>query len=219
MSRIQQTALILSLIFIFQVSNFLNAQTGSSITKFYVYAGGGGGNYKSSAATLGLRTVFKNKWSGSVCYLNISMDPKNLPSDYKPGVSTLLLFTSTNPIKVNMDLISISAGKYINLGKKIWATTEAGLSCVIGEKASFHKSSETGFNWILLSDDPSNYRADLTKHTAIGAMVSADFHYAISRFFGMSAGLFANINSIQSPMGFQIKLIAGNFGIPKKANK
>ena len=40
-------------------------------------------------------------------------------------------------------------------------------------------------------------------------MIRADYNWAFSRFFGLGAGVFANFNSIQSPVGFNLKLTMG----------
>ena len=40
-------------------------------------------------------------------------------------------------------------------------------------------------------------------------MLKADFNWAFLPFMGVGAGAFANFSSIQSPAGFQLKLIIG----------
>jgi len=48
-------------------------------------------------------------------------------------------------------------------------------------------------------------------------MLKADFNWAFSSFAGLGGGVFANINSIQSPVGFHIKLIVGKMNREKKS--
>ena len=50
----------------------------------------------------------------------------------------------------------------------------------------------------------------------MGAMLKADFNWAFASFAGVGAGVFANLNSIQSPVGFQIKLLIGKMNKQKK---
>ena len=47
-------------------------------------------------------------------------------------------------------------------------------------------------------------------------MMRTDVNWAFSSFMGLGAGFFANINSIQSPVGFHVKLIVGNMGRVKR---
>ncbi len=50
----------------------------------------------------------------------------------------------------------------------------------------------------------------------MGAMLKADVNWAFASFAGLGAGVFANFNSIQSLVGFQIKLIVGKMNRDKK---
>jgi hypothetical protein len=50
-------------------------------------------------------------------------------------------------------------------------------------------------------------------------MMKSDVNWAFSSFMGLGAGVFANVNSIQSPIGFHIKLLVGNMGREKKNRK
>ena len=47
------------------------------------------------------------------------------------------------------------------------------------------------------------------KKKTMGAVLKADFNWAFASFAGLGGGAFANFNSIQSPIGFQIKLLVG----------
>ena len=48
-------------------------------------------------------------------------------------------------------------------------------------------------------------------------MMQADINWAFASFMGMGVGAYANINSIQSPIGVQLKLIIGKMGRIKKS--
>jgi hypothetical protein len=50
----------------------------------------------------------------------------------------------------------------------------------------------------------------------MGAMLKTDINWAFASFMGLGAGVFANFNSIQSPVGFQLKFIVGDIGREKK---
>jgi hypothetical protein len=188
-----------------------------AIKKIYLQAGGGGNTIDGSNGEIGLQTIFNNKWSSTISYHSLSMKPKNLPSDYKPGTGTVLfVIPYSDEVIVNMDLFSLTAGKYFQTGKKSWITTEAGLSIVNGETTSFQPTAVTTtdpFGILFgITGTTSNYNTTTESKTSIGAMIRADYNWAFSRFFGLGAGVFANFNSIQSPIGFNLKLTMGLMG-------
>jgi len=205
------------LIFLFLYSPFtvMAQKKESPIKKVYLQAGAGGSTIHGDNAEIGLQTIINNKWSATISYHSLTMKPKNLPSDYKPGTGTVLFFIPySDEVIVNMDLFSLTAGKYFQTGKKSWITTEAGLSIVNGQTATFQPTA------VVTTTDPlallfgytgttSNYNTTIENKTSIGAMIRADYNWAFSRFFGLGAGVFANFNSIQSPVGFNLKLTMG----------
>ena len=189
----------------------------STIRKVYLQAGAGGNTIDGDHGEISLQTIFNNKWSATISYHTLSMKPKNVPSDYKPGTGTVLFFIPySDEVAVNMDVFSLTAGKYFPTGKKSWITTEAGLSIINGETASFQPTASTTVNpfEILfgIAGTTSNYNTTIENKTSIGAMIRADYNWAFSRFFGLGAGVFANFNSIQSPVGFNLKLTMGWMG-------
>ena len=204
------------LIFLFLYSPFtvMAQKKESAIKKVYLQAGAGGSTIEGDNIELGLQTIINNKWSATISYHSLTMKPKNLPSDYKPGTGTILFFIPySDDVIVNMDLFSLTAGKYFQTGKKSWITTEAGLSIVNGEVASFQPTISGSVDALGLlfgyTGTTSNYNTTLENKTSIGAMIRADYNWAFSRFFGLGAGVFANFNSIQSPVGFNLKLTMG----------
>lgn len=213
------------LIFLFLYSPFtiMAQKKESAIKKIYLQAGAGGNTLDGDHGELSLQTVFNNKWSATISYHSLSMKPKNLPSDYKPGTGTVLFIPYSDNATVNMNLFSLTAGKYFQTGKKSWVTTEAGLSIVNGETASFQPTASTtvGPYGILLgiTGTTSNYNTTIENKSSIGAMIRADYNWAFSRFFGLGAGVFANFNSIQSPVGFNLKLTMGWMGRKAKGKQ
>jgi len=204
------------LIFLFLYSPFtiMAQKNESAIKKVYLQAGAGGNTIEGANAEIGLQTIINNKWSVTISYHSLTMEPKNLPSDYKPGTGTILfLIPYSDEVIVDMDLFSLTAGKYFQTGKKSWITTEAGLSIVHGEVASFQPTISGSVDALGLlfgyTGTTSNYNTSIENKTSIGAMIRADYNWAFSRFFGLGAGVFANFNSIQSPVGFNLKLTMG----------
>jgi len=190
-----------------------------TMNKLYLQAGAGGGAHEAASYDLGIQTIFKNKWSATLSYHEFDMDPKNLPSDYEPETGYILFIPFTYTVQANMKIVSLTAGRSFKMGRNTWATTEAGLSYVSGEKISFQHSEVTSSFLIIAASNSSNYTSTKEKKSAVGFMMQTDINWAFSSFMGLGAGVFANINSIQSPIGFHIKLLVGNMGREKKNRK
>ena len=135
---------ILSLAFMITASG----QT-KTINKFYLQGGAGGGTHEAASIDLGIQTIFKNKWSATLSYHEFDMDPKNLPSDYEPETGYILFIPFTYTVQANMKIVSLTAGRYFKMGRNTWATTEAGLSYVSGEKVSFQHSEVTSSFFLI----------------------------------------------------------------------
>jgi hypothetical protein len=62
----------------------------------------------------------------------------------------------------------------------------------------------------------SNYSVKSENKTGFGVMLKSDFNWAILPYVGLGAGVFANLNSIQSPVGFEIKILCGWLNTKRK---
>ncbi len=198
-------------LFIFLISSFttlgLCGQTSSNtFMKLYIDGGTGVANYHGIYQQFGLKGVFKNSWMAGISYYNIEMDPRNLPSDYTAGATTVLIVPIPDEMPtVKMMLINFTGGKFFPLGKKTWFTTEAGISIVTGDVLEF-KPQAVSEEWDHIS---SNYSTTEKSKTTVGGIIKADFTWAITRHFGLGVGAFGNVNSIQSPVGFEFKFLFG----------
>jgi hypothetical protein len=205
-------AISLTLLIILATVSFGQAKE-QPIKKIYLQLGGGLTSNNGVSAELGIQAILKKNWSMTFSYQNIQMDPKNLPSDYEPGYTILIIIPVPDALpSADMNLVSLTAGKFFPTGRKTWFTTEAGLSVVSGDKMNFTPQP-------VISDyvyTPSNYATTKERQTSIGALLKADFNWAFCPYVGLGAGAFANFNSIQSPIGFQVKLIAGWMNSKKK---
>ena len=205
---------IMSLAFIITASG----QT-KTMNKFYLQAGAGGGTHEAASYDLGIQTIIKNKWSATLSYQGFDMEPKNLPSDYKPETGYILIFPVTFTVQTSMKIVSLTAGRYFKLGRNIWATTEGGLSYVKGEKVSFQRSDVVDSYFLFMGTTSSNYSSSKESKSTMGVAMRADLNWGFASFMGLGCGAFANINSIQSPIGFQVKLMVGNMGREKRNRK
>ena len=192
-----------------------NAQT-KPITKFYVHAGAGWGTYESGLFDLGAQAIIKNKWSATLSYQGLTMRPKNRPADYQPETGYVFFIPYTYEVEASMTITSLTAGRYFKFRKNTWATTEGGLSYVSGEKVSFEPTKVTSGNIIIAASTSSNYQTTKETKSTVGVAARADLNWSFASFMGLGCGVFANINSIQSPVGFQVKLIVGYMGREKK---
>ena len=220
MNRTNKTLINRLFLYIMSLA-FIITATGQTKTmnKFYLQAGAGGGTHEAASYDLGIQTIFKNKWSATLSYHEFDMDPKNLPSDYEPETGYIFFFPVTFTVQTSMKIVSLTAGRYFKLGRNTWATTEAGLSYVSGEKVSFQHSQVTSTNVIIAASTSSNYTTTKENKSSVGFMMKSDINWAFSSFMGLGAGVFANINSIQSPIGFHVKLLVGGMGREKKNRK
>lgn len=194
------------------------AKTKATITKIYFQAGAGGSSRDGIQGEMSFQAVINDKWSATVSSHDFTMKAKNLPSDYEAGWGFVLFIPLTDDSdRVKMSLYSITAGKYFPVGRNAWFTTEAGISIVNGDKSSFKRNPDTApVGFLIAAYYPSNYITTKEKKTTVGGMLRADFNWAVSKFFGMGGGVFANFNSIQSPVGYQVKLIIGRMNRGKK---
>ena len=192
-----------------------NAQT-SPLSKLYLQGGIGASSYSGGSTEVAFQAIFKNKWSATLSYQSLSMDPKNKPSDYQAETGYVLFVPYTNEVDTRMNIVSATAGRYFKLGKKTWATTEGGLSYVSGEKVQFQRAEVQSSNIFLFASTSSNYTTTKETKGSIGIAARADINWAFASFMGLGCGVYTNINSIQSPVGFQVKLIVGKMGREKR---
>ena len=176
------------------------------LKRMYFQASAGPTTQNGFATELGVQAIFKSNWTVTFAYNNIEVDPKSLPGDYKPGYTLLLIFPLPDEYpSASMSAISLTGGKCFAVGRNKWFIAEAGLSFVNGEQFTFVRQP--------IVDDllyvSSNYAVTKEKKSSIGGMLKADINWAFSRYVGLGLGTFANFNSIQSPVGYKLKLIIG----------
>jgi len=203
--KLMPTTLLL-LMFLSTVTTY--GQTNESIIKkLYLQLGTGLTNYNGYSAGFDIQAVLKKHWTATLSYHNITMDPKNLPSNYEPGFELVLIFPFSDAYpESNMKLYSLSAGKFFELGRKFWFVTEAGVSVVNGDKFTFIRQPMVQDSYGHTS---SNYGGKKEIKTTFGGVLKADLTWAFSSFAGLGVGVFGNFNSIQSPVGAELKLIVG----------
>ena len=210
-------AIILNLLLSFVTVSFCqqsnNEAKQTSIKKFYLQAGAGVTSSDGASLDFGIQAILKSDWTIGISYKSMEMKPKNLPSNYERGVFYALIFPIYDEWPYNkMDIISITLGKYFETGRKTWVTAEGGLSFANGQKIKF--TSQPVVTELLYVS--SNYSYKREDKTGFGAMLKADFNWAVLPFAGLGASVFASINSVQSPLGFELKLICGWLNTKRK---
>lgn len=174
----------------------------TSLQKIYAQSGGGAATGQGYSGSLAVQTVWKGDWSATASFHSISMRPGNLPGDYEPG--HFFGIPDNYPESV-LSIYSIAAGKRLGKGRTTWFTTEAGLSYVKGEEFTFRPQSTEG----TFLSSRANYSSTTKSVSGIGVLLKADFTWAFASFAGLGAGVYADINSVQSPVGIELKLVAG----------
>ena len=205
------------------------AQQQKTITKLYLQGAIGGGTFGHFYSDLSLRTILNKKWSLSLSHQTMEeMKPNNIPNNYIPakgkGEFLSIPYSYTRSVdNVNMNLVSLTGGRYFKLARNIWATTEAGLSYVKGQKMKFNSipvTSGTTYNILGWENyTTSNYETTIENKNTIGGTLKADINWAFASFMGIGGGVYANVNSIQSPVGFHIKLMVGFMGREKRIRR
>ena len=184
----------------------------SAVKKIYLQAGTGPTSSNGALIDFGVQAILKSNWTISISYQVIEMNPKNLPDDYERGV-TYIIFPFYDEMPSNdMCAFSFTAGKYFQTGRKTWFTMEAGLSLAAGQKFNF--TPQPVIHDIFYTS--SNYNDQKENLTTVGAVLKADFNWAFLPFMGVGAGVFANFNSIQSPLGFEVKFLLGRMNTKQK---
>ena|GEM_PF-1229971 len=216
----------------FMGSLAVNAQISlpdKKLEKLYLQVSGaqtGKGDHYAGLET-SMQAYFHRNWTATVSFHKLNVKPSNLPGDYKPAYGyTFFLFiplqNTQKDLVINLDLVSITAGKKFPLGRKAWMTTEAGISLGKGEKASFTPRPivTIDYNYLIVGEysQTSNYDMVKKDQFAAGLMFRTDLSFAITRFMGIGWGAFADINSVNTAIGYDFKLLIGNMGI-KKRNK
>lgn len=209
--------IILTLLLAFVTTSFCqqtsNETKQSAIKKIYLQGGTGLTNSGGISIDLGLQAVLKNNWTASISYKLVEIEPKNLPDTYQRGYTLLLVFPLYDEFPYNeMDIFSFAVGKYFETGRKTWFTAEAGLSFVNGQTMEF--TSQPVISEILYVS--SNYSVQKENKTGFGGVCKADFNWALLPFVGLGTGVFANFNSVQSAIGFEIKLLVGKLNKKRK---
>jgi len=185
----------------------------SSTKKFYLQAGAGVATSGGASYDFGIQAVLKSDWTVSASYKRVEMKAKNLPSDYERGVVYLIFFPIYDDWPLNkMNVFNFTLGKYIETGKKTWFTAEGGLSLVSGQKFTFASQTKD----VQLFYVSSNYSYQKESKTGFGVILKSDFNWAILPFAGLGGSVYADLNSLQSPLGFELKFICGNLRKHKK---
>lgn len=176
----------------------------------YTELGGGGGN--AGYVKYGLTTIVGQKHAFSLMAFQHFKRADNLPFDYDPGSS--LFGQSVNP-GTNLRSVNIMYGRAIFLPKTelVRVNLRGGLS--VGQYTypdkfkRYEEPPSSGSFFNLDFGDPANYTHENTTKTSIGVVFNPVVELAFSRAFGISGGMYANINDQKFIGGFEINLLLG----------
>jgi hypothetical protein len=196
-----------------------NVRTVSAVSKAYLEGAVGFGSYEGGVSGFGAKMVLNNKWIVGITYMGMTMTPKNKPSDYVPETGLAVFFPYTIDAGVDMTMLNFTFGRYFGLSRTIWATTGGGISFVRGDKVTFTPQQQVTTGIFPAVDVSSNYGTTSERVSSVGLILEADINWAFASFMGLGIGAHANINSIQSPVWADLKLMVGRMGRPKKNKK
>src|SRR5258706_3374938 len=90
-SRLTNVASICFVIFLFNCFFTAKAQTNKNrLTKFYLQGAAGASTRSGDNTELSLQGVVNKKWSFTLSYHDLTMQPKNLPADYQAETGVVL---------------------------------------------------------------------------------------------------------------------------------
>ena len=198
---------LLFLMITFTSTVSLIAQTNpNGLKKFYLDVGTGPASHNGAFAAFGATAILKSNWTASVSYYIFDMDPKHLPSDYEPGYTLIIFIPVPDPMPTaDLKAINFTVGRFFQMGRKTWFTTDAGISIASGKTYHFTPQPVED-NGAYFS---SNYSSDPKSTTTIGGMIRGDLTWAFCPYAGLNLGAFASFSAIQSPIGAEIKIVAG----------
>jgi hypothetical protein len=197
-------------LFMFLSFTMVLGQKDPLISKVYLQVGAGPSTYEGSFSKYGVQMVLRNDWVATISHFSGNMVAKNLPGDYEPGSGSFLGIPLNNgkPLQ-KLDMKSLTAGKIFKLNRSVWFTAEGGVSVTKGDKFTFTPQAVTTADMWIASSTTSNYDTKRENKTAVGGMMQANLLWAFCPFAGLCIGGFANLNSIQSQVGFEFSLVVG----------
>jgi hypothetical protein len=213
----QTRAAICLFVLLCATTSLVTAQSTTKLSKIYFQAGAGMGSYQSADFDLGIKAILNNKLSLGLSYKGANMTPKNEPADYIPESGIAVIIPYTNYVTTDMSFLTFAVGRSFKISRSVWATTEGGISYVKGDKVTYTPQSVdvSGVFPIVLGTS-SNYATFKESKSSAGLALQADINWAFASFMGLGLGVYTNLNSIQSPVGFNLKLILGKMGRDKK---
>jgi hypothetical protein len=193
-----------------------SVQGESPVTKAYIEGGVAFGSYEGAGGAFGGKLVLNNKWILGITFTGMSMKPKNKPSDYIPETGIAVIFAYSSEPSVDMSFLSFTGGRCFTLSRTVFANLGGGISFVSGDKVTYTPQQQVTTGFFPAVNVSSNYSSSKEKTSTIGLALDADINWAFASFMGLGLGAHSNLNSIQSPVWFDLKLLVGKMGRPKK---
>jgi hypothetical protein len=207
----------LSLVFILAFAVISNAQ--------YVYQKHGTYYYDELGVVLGNQAclknatsvMFDNKFIITLGYYYTSRQSPYLPSDYNTGTG---LFEISDVLpQQTTSMYGLMVGKVFAAPNRKTRVILRGGFCfgVASTPQNFRRTPTvadpyavftSGFSTLLFGNGAS-YTYDVVDEHTSGLIINPTVEFPLSRFFGLSTGLFANLNSVSSTFGLDVNIIFG----------
>jgi hypothetical protein len=176
----------------------------------YTELGGGGGN--AGYIKYGLTAEIGQKHAFSIVAYQHFKKADNLPLDYNAGSS---LFGSSTKPGTNLRSVNLMYGRAIFLPKTEWVRVNLRGGVSLGQytypdKFQRYQEPPSSGNFFHLDfNDPANYTYENTTKTAIGVVFNPVVELAFTKVFGVSCGMYANVNDRKFIGGFEVNLLLG----------
>ncbi len=164
----------------------------------YVYGEMGGGNGNFGSFKMGLNCIYSGFIISGTYYYQ-SANATYVPPDYEPG---LVIFGSRTP-QQSLDYFCLTAGKVIYFANgHMRCLLKGGIS--VGETTYPESYTRIPQGWF-----DSNYDISFKTISLAGFHMNPTIEIPIGAGFGLSAGLWADINTARSSYGIEGSLLFG----------
>ena len=164
----------------------------------FVYGEVGGGEGNFATTKIGINAIYKD-FAFGIGHYSQWADAPDVPSDYNTGIH---VFGSNKP-QQTLSTYCFTAGKvFYTKSKNIRYVAKAGISWGNLELPDTYTKVSYGFM-------ESNYQVAYKDVAALGIVLNPTVEFSLTRHFGFSAGLWANVNTARSTFGVEGNIIFG----------
>lgn len=161
------------------------------------------GNYYGGGITLDL--INKSDFSFGIGYYEHDKKPKDLPTDYKKGILSLLSI-GEDIAKEKMQSVSFT------LGRVFFSKSNSGIRYNL-KAGMIYSVLKTPTNWLKLNEGSllsmENYSYNYEKQYSFGILINPTIDFPLLKFLGFSVGPYSFLNSKSISYGIELTTLIG----------